>query len=135
MARDEEAIAQTFRNYVASFQRLKPDSVVSYCDAPCLFISAQGVRMMADAQEVAAFIAELMESLQARGFLRSEIGELHVNQMSANIAVVSVQRVRYHADGHELERLGETYVMGKIDNDWKIVSAMTHEADRVLRLG
>jgi hypothetical protein len=68
MARDEEAIAQTFRNYVASFQRLKPDGVVSYCDAPCLFISAQGVRMLADAQEVAAFIAELMESLQARGF-------------------------------------------------------------------
>jgi hypothetical protein len=73
MARDEEVIAETFRNYVESFQTLQPNHVVPYCDAPCLFISSQGVRTMADAKEVAPFIAQLMESLKARGFSRSEI--------------------------------------------------------------
>jgi hypothetical protein len=47
---------------------LQPQNVVLYCDAPCLFISSQGVRMMADAKEVAASIAQLMGSLKAVDF-------------------------------------------------------------------
>ena len=83
---------------------------------------------------MAAFIAQLKEGLKARGFARSELAELKVNQMSAHITVVSVQRTRYKADGQALERLGETYVFRKNAESWKIVTAMTHDADRVLRL-
>lgn len=135
MAADEQVVTQVFRDYLESFRSLKPDGVVPYCDVPCLFISAQGERMMKDTGEVAAFIAQLMEGLKARGFARSELTELKVNQMSAHIAVVSVRRIRYKADGQELERLGETYVFRKNAESWKIVTAMTHDADRVLRLG
>ncbi|HYJ13972.1 MAG TPA: nuclear transport factor 2 family protein [Candidatus Limnocylindria bacterium] len=134
MAGDEQMVTQVFRDYVESFRSLKPDGVVPYCDAPCLFISAQGTRMMKDTGEVTAFIAQLMEGLKARGFTRSELSELKVNQMSAHIAVVSVKRIRYKADGQELERLGETYVLRKNAESWKIVMAMTHDADRVLQL-
>ena len=135
MAGDEQMVTQVFRDYLESFRSLKPEGVVPYCDVPCLFISAQGVRMMKDSGEVAAFIAQLMEGLKARGFARSELPELKVSQMSAHIVMVSVQRIRYKADGQELERLGETYVFRKNAESWKIVTAMTHDADRVLRLG
>ena len=135
MAGDEQMVTQVFRDYVESFRSLKPDGVVPYCDVPCLFISAQGTRMMKDTGEVTAFIAQLMEGLKARGFARSDLAELKVNQMSAHIVVVSVKRIRYKTEGQELERLGETYVFRKNAESWKIATAMTHDADRVLRLG
>jgi hypothetical protein len=132
MARDEDVIAETFRNYVESFQTLQPQNVVPYFDAPCLFISSQGVRMMADAKEVAAFIGQLMESLKSRGFSRSEITGMRVNQMSESIVVVSVRRIRYETDGRELERLGETYTFRSTGDGWKIATAMTHDTGSVL---
>ena len=135
MAGDEQIVTQVFRDYVESFRSLKPDGVVPYCDVPCLFISARGTRMMKDTGEVTAFIAQLMEGLKARGFARSDLAELKVNQMSAHIVVVSVKRIRFKTEGQELERLGETYVFRKSAESWKIVTAMTHDADRVLRLG
>ena len=132
MARDEDVIAETFRNYVESFQTLQPQNVVPYFHAPCLFLSSQGVRMMADAKEVAAFIAQLMESLKARGFSWSEITGMRVNPMSESIALVSVRRIRYGADERELERLGETYTFRRTDVGWKIATAMTHDPNSVL---
>ena len=135
MARDEKTVAQIFQNYVESFQTLQPLNVAHYCDVPCLFISAQGVYSMGDAKAVAAFIGRLMESLKSRGFFRSELTDVHVSQMSDNIAVVSARRIRYRQDGHELERMGETYTFRKVDSGWKIVTAVTHDADRLLQLG
>lgn len=134
MARDEKTVAQIFQNYVDSFQTLRPLNVTPYCDVPCLFISAQGVYSMGDAKALAVVIGRLMESLKSRGFLRSELTDVHVNQMSDNIAVVSARRIRYRQNGHELERMGETYTFRKVDGDWKIVTAVTHDADRLLQL-
>jgi hypothetical protein len=54
--------------------------------------------------------------------------------MSEDIALVSVSRVRYKTDGSELEQLGETYTFRKTEKDWKIVAAMVHDPDTVLRL-
>jgi hypothetical protein len=133
MARDEEAIVETFRNYVQSFQSLEARGLVPYCHLPCLFISDQGVRIMANAGELQAFLAQLMESLKARGFSRSEAADMRVSRMSENIALVSVRRIRYKTDGSELERLGETYTLRKIDKDWKISAAMVHDPDVILR--
>ena len=132
MARDDEAIVQAFRNYVQAFQSLEARAPVPYCQLPCLFISDQGVRVMANAGELQAFIAGLMDSLKARGFSRSEVADMRVNQMSENIALVSVRRIRYKTDGSELERLGETYTFRKIDNDWKVLAAMVHDPDVIL---
>jgi hypothetical protein len=105
MVRDEAAIVQTFRNYVQSFQSLEPRALVPYFQLPCLFISDQGVRVMANAGELQAFIAQLMESLKGRGFARSEVADMRVSRMSENIALVSVRRIRHKTDGSELERL------------------------------
>jgi uncharacterized NTF2-like protein DUF6841 len=133
MARDEEAIVQTFRKYVQTFQSLEAPALVPYCQLPCLFISNQGVRVMANAGELQVFIAGLMTSLKARGFSRSEVADMRVNQMSENIALVSVRRIRYKTDGSELERLGETYTFRKIDSDWKVLAALVHDPDVILR--
>ena len=133
MVRDEAAIVETFRNYVQSFQSLEPRALVPYFQLPCLFISDQGVRVMANAGELQAFIAQLMENLKGRGFARSEVADMRVSRMSENIALVSVRRIRHKVDGSELERLGETYTLRKIDDGWKLSAAMVHDPDVILR--
>jgi hypothetical protein len=98
-----------------------------------MFISPQGVRVMATAAEVAALFTQVMEGLKARSYARSELTDLHVHQMSENIALVSVSRVRYTTDGQELERLGETYTLRKTEDGWQIAVAMIHDPDTILR--
>jgi ketosteroid isomerase-like protein len=133
MAREEEAITQTFTHYIQTFQRLDPHATLPYFHVPCMFIPAQGVRVLATAADVEALLAQVMEGLKARSYARSELMDFHVKQMSGNTALVSVSRVRYATDGRELERLGETYTLRKTEDGWKIAVAMIHDPDTVLR--
>jgi ketosteroid isomerase-like protein len=133
MAREEEAITQTFTNYTQTFQALDPRAVLPYFHFPCMFIPPQGVRVLATAADVEALLTQVMESLKARSYARSELTELHVKQMSGNTALVSVSRIRYATDGRELERVGETYTLRRTEGGWKIAVAMIHDPDSVLR--
>jgi ketosteroid isomerase-like protein len=133
MAREEEAINQTFTHYIQTFQRLDPHATLPYFHVPCMFIPAQGVRVLATAADVEALLAQVMEGLKARSYARSELMDFRVKQMSGNTALVSVSRVRYATDGRELERLGETYTLRRTEGGWKIAVAMIHDPDTVLR--
>jgi hypothetical protein len=132
MANEEEVIGRTFTEYVRTFQSLNPRRVVPYFHLPCLFASSQGVRVMTDAEEAETVIAELMERLKARYFLRSEVTDSKISQLSEKTALVSVGRIRYKTDGGELERLGETYLFIKSGECWRIVAAMTHDPDSIV---
>ena len=118
-----------------TFQTLDPHAMPSYCHVPCMFISPQGVRVMATAADIEALFRQLMASLKARSYARSELTALHVHQLSETIAMVSVSRVRYNTDGQELERLGETYTLRRTEDGWKIVVAMMHNPEAVLGRG
>ena len=132
MAGEEEAITQTFTNYVQTFQTLDPQATLAYFHVPCMLIPPQGVRVLATAADVESVLIQVMDGFKARGYGRSELTDLHVHQMSKDTALVSVSRVRYKSDGRELERLGETYTLRSTDDGWKIVVAMIHDPDTVL---
>ena len=133
VAPEEEAITRTFNNYLHAFQTLDPHATLSYFHLPCMFIPPQGVIVLLSAPEVEALLTQVLEGLKARGYARSELLDLHVNQMSGNTALVTVSRVRYATDGRELERFGETYTLRRIEDGWKIAVAMIHDSDVVLR--
>ena len=133
MAREDEAITQTFTKYIQTFQTLGPHATLPYFHVPCMFIPPQGVRVLATAADVEALLTQVMEGLKARSYARSELTDLHVHQMSENTALVSVSRVRYKSDGQELERLGETYTLRRTEGGWKIAVAMIHDPDTILR--
>jgi hypothetical protein len=132
MKNEEQAITETFTNYIDSFQTLQTKNVLRFCDTLRLIISPQGLRTMTAPKEVEELIGQLMASLKARDFSRSEITNMRVSQMSDDIAFVSVSRVRYKTDGKELERLGETYTLQKMEAAWKIVTVIIHDADVIL---
>jgi ketosteroid isomerase-like protein len=133
MAREEEAITQTFTNYTQAFQTLDPRAALPYFHLPCMFMPSQGVRVLTTAADVEALLTQVMEGLKARSYTRSELVNLNVKQMSANSALVSVSRVRHANDGRELERLGETYTLRRTEDGWKIAVAMIHDPDAILR--
>jgi hypothetical protein len=133
MAREEEAITQTFTSYVQTFQTLDPHATRAYFHVPCMFIPPQGVRVLATAADVEALLTQVMEGLKARDFARSELMDLDVKQMSVSTAIVRVSRVRYATDGRELERLGETYTLRRTEDGWEVAVAMVHDPDTILR--
>jgi len=71
MAREEEAITQTFNNYVQTFQTLDPNATLAYFHVPCMFIPPHGVRVLATAADVEALLTQVMQDLKARSYARS----------------------------------------------------------------
>ena len=133
MARDEKTIAQTFTDYIQTFQTLTPKAIVPYFHTPCMLISAPGVVVLTNPSDIEMLVGRRMGDLKARGYGRSELTDIQISQISETAACVSVNRVRYKTDGQELERLGETYTLRKSDGAWKIVVATIHDPGIVLR--
>ncbi|HVQ13579.1 MAG TPA: DUF4440 domain-containing protein [Vicinamibacterales bacterium] len=125
-------ITQAFERYVDTFQSLDPKATLRHLQVPALVLDARGPLVLSNEAEAEAFLTNVMRDLEARGYARSEIVESHLHVLSEALAVVSVSRIRYADTGRELERLGETYTLRKTGDDWKIVVAVVHDADRVL---
>jgi hypothetical protein len=134
MGSDEDSIRRMFNAYVEAFQALEPRSVAIYLDAPFMFIGPQGVRVLRDFAEIESFLAGIMAQLRAQDYARSTIADIRVNRMSASNALVSVRRARYRTDGSELEKLGETYTLRKVEGNWRIVAAMVHDPGAIVAL-
>lgn len=125
-------ITQAFERYVDTFQSLDPKATLRHLQVPALVLDARGPLVLSNEAEAEAFLTNVMRDLEARGYARSEFVESHLHVLSEALAVVSVSRIRYADTGRELERLGETYTLRKTGDDWKIVVAVVHDADRVL---
>ena len=89
MIHDEEMVAQTFRDYIQAFQSLRAPAVLSYFQIPFVLIADGGMRALADAGALEAFVGQLMDGLKARDFSRSEITDMRVHRMSEKLALVS----------------------------------------------
>ena len=121
-------IAQWFEQYVDAFHTLVPATALSYLHVPCLFLGPRGFRVMVSEAENEAFLANVMRDLKARNYDHSEITDFQVAQTSDAAAFLSVKRVRYLKTGEEMERLGETYTLRRVNDSWKIVVAMVEDA-------
>ena len=126
-------ITQAFERYVDTFQLLDPKATLRHLYVPSLVLGARGPLVLSTEAEAEAFLTNVMRDLEARGYARSKIVESHFHVLSEALAMVSVSRIRYTDTGRELERLGETYALRRTGDDWKIVVAVVHDVDGVLR--
>lgn len=134
-AQDERAaVTQTLKDYYRAFSNMDVQSAASYYDAPVTFVAAGGVATAATRAAGEARLTALYADLVPRGFGRSELTQLHVKQVSAGVAVASGVAVRYKLDGHELNRMGVTYVLRKTSQGWKFAVLVSHDPGIVLRL-
>jgi uncharacterized NTF2-like protein DUF6841 len=136
---DKQAVVQTINDYFASFADLGPtfdiQRALSFFHEPSMLVvtgraSTFPTRGDAEAGWVKAFVARQRE----RGYARQEVAQTHVKQMSAGVALASVEVVRYKADGQVLEQVGASYALRKTNDGWKIAVVIAHDPGSVLRL-
>jgi ketosteroid isomerase-like protein len=135
----QQAVVQTINDYFASFADLGPtfdiQRALSFFHEPSMLIvtaraSTFPTRGDAEAGWVKSFVARQRE----RGYARQDVAQTHVKQMSAGVALASVEVVRYKADGQVLEHVGASYVLRKTNDGWKIAVVTAHDPGNVLRL-
>jgi ketosteroid isomerase-like protein len=132
---DKAGVTRLLTDYYAAFSTLNLQAILSYYLEPCLLVSARGVVAAPTHPSLAATLTPALEGLRAAGYARSELTMLYVKRLSATTALASGVAVRYKTDGHELERVGVTYVLHSTDGGWKIATLIAHDADDVMRLG
>jgi len=121
------AATQVLADYYRAFSNLDLQTVLPYFHEPSLFIGPQGVYAASTYALVEAAIKPVMADLRSRGYARSELIVRNVQSLSSTAALVVGVAVRYQLDGHEMERVGVTYVLHKTAGGWKIAVFIVHD--------
>jgi NTF2-like protein (DUF6841) len=117
----------TFLAYLRAFENLDPELVLPFYHLPAMFVAPQGIFMIADANTARTLLTQVMEQLRSQSYLRTEVANLVVRQLSSSLASCAGVFVRISTDGQEIARLGFTYTMRSNAGSWQIVVALLHE--------
>jgi ketosteroid isomerase-like protein len=128
---DRAAITRVLTDYYRVFSTLDVQAISACYHEPSLILGPLGVVAAATRADLERAFSTIRDSLQARGYGRSELTMLQVKRLSATAAWASGVAERYKTDGLPLERVGVTYVLNKSASDWKIAVLVTHDPDRV----
>jgi ketosteroid isomerase-like protein len=138
MNSEKEIIIQTYREYVKAFQTLEAKAILHFFHTPFISIAAREVRVMGTLPEIETSFAQNMNILRENQYARTDIVEIYARQMSKGLALVSVVLERYTSDGKQIGGPGKTYcytyTLRKMEADWKIVVAMAHDQEAVLKM-
>jgi hypothetical protein len=118
---------QVLTDYYAAFSTLDIPAFLPYFDQPCLLIGPDGTYAAPNHTVLATTFTTPMQDLRSRGFGRSELSVQRTQTLSATASLITGVAIRYKADGHELERVGVTYVMHKNNTGWKIAVLILHD--------
>ena len=133
MPNQEEAIKQFYASYLDTFHTGEAKAMVPFYHAPCLFITDQGVTLLANEAEIEKLFAQVIEGLKGRNYSHTEVTDVQIKELSAEIALFSGLAVRYTKTGEELERLSATYTMRKSNNAWQFVTVVAHSPETLVR--
>lgn len=124
---DEEAlILKIFQQYANAFQALKPTKVLPFYHFPAILISPEKVAVLGNPIVGYVGFKKVMQELKQCCFIRSEARDLHVQQLSNNLAIVTGVVIRYKQCKNDrleevLECFNLNYTMRKINGNWKII--------------
>ena len=130
---EKTAVDHAFRDYNDAFVRGDLSAIGQHYNAPFVFISSEGVKVLPTMSEIEAFYGGVLRDLRERGYSHSTRSELHVKLLDQTTALASTVFVRHKTDGSELETIGVTYVLRKTEGEWKIAVLTRHPPANVIR--
>ncbi|MGH9320469.1 MAG: DUF6841 family protein [Vicinamibacteria bacterium] len=99
---------------------------------PLIHIGPDGVQVYATPEAVTERFEASLKGLLENGWDRSEFPSPSVSVLHASGALASGKFYRYKKDGSLLSENAVTYVFGRTDRGWRIVSFTGHGVDRVV---
>jgi len=128
---DEPVVTQVLTDYYRDFSSLNLQSILPYFHEPCLIIGPHGVFAAPTRSMLPPAFTPVVESLRSKGYGRSELSIRQFKSLSPATVLVTGVALRFKVDGQPLERAGVTYVLQKVDQNWKIAVLVTHDASEV----
>jgi ketosteroid isomerase-like protein len=122
-----EAVSQVIADYYRDFSTLNVQAILPYFNEPSLLVGPQGVMPIPNHAALADVFGPVMEGLRAKGYGRSELELDDAKSLSSSAALIGGVAIRYNADGHQLERVGITYVLHKTASGWKFATVILHD--------
>jgi len=99
---------------------------------PFIYLAPEGAQVDATAEVMTARFEGNLKRLLESGWDRSEFPSPNVCVLNAGSAIASGKFYRYKKDGSVLSENAVTYIFGKTDKGWRIVSFGGHGLDRVV---
>lgn len=123
------AVHHYYRLFTEKNMKALPEEVFH---VPLIYLSPEGAQVDGTASEVTARTEANLKRLLESGWDRSEFPSPNVCVLNASAAIASGKFYRYKKDGSVLSENAVTYLFGKTEKGWRIVSYGGHGLDRVV---
>lgn len=129
---DRTAIEKVMRDYVEAYSRGDMALMMKFVHLPLTVAEPKGFRSLATSDEAVALYTKVRDAAVKQGFAKSQWIDFGVKLLGPSYAIAGGAFVRYKADGSELNRAGGTYVLNKVDGEWKVGVGMNYPAKDAL---
>ncbi len=128
------AANRALRSYYAAVAGGDATAAARCFAVPAMFMTPQGGGTAETTARIETSFAVMLRDLKAQGYSHSTWSESHIKLLGDSTALASLIVVRHRTDATEIGTFGFTYVLRKIDGEWKIAVLIGHPPDDVLRV-
>ena len=121
-------VADFFGRYAQAFEAYDADAITSFFQTPCLFVRDGTTEASATPEEVAESVRDLLDLHRAWDVQTAAPGEVAVLEEGARHAIARVGWTLGRTNSRVAWTFATTYTLVPDDDDWRIASAITHDA-------
>ncbi|AFV00266.1 hypothetical protein [Simiduia agarivorans] len=129
----EAEIKKLFSGYMGKYnhyiaQGVLPENPDLYADNLVVMSSARDATSVTS-DEMYRQVTVFLDSLKSKGVKSVTWESVDITLLDSNLALASNVAVRFDEKGETLSRVGATYFLNKIKNEWRITAFAVHNPD------